>query len=494
MRANAAWSHQSRLRWLTTFLVVVATAAIALGLGWTFAIFSLVNDTDTQLTYEQSAFSATRLYDATMTMDAAMAAQTGDSIWIDRYNVAEAELKRALEVALDCDACSSVTGLVATNAANDQLVRLERQALALVAAGDLPGAQFVMASGEYLQSKRDYAQSLNAAEAAFRTDVTARSEQFRLLIGVQVVFTLVLLLVVVLLSRTIASRALRAQDIARALMDAAVIGLARVGPDGVIVYANPALERLAGVGERGLVGSRLRDHFVADDRAEVDHAIVRAAAGDELTAPRLRLATEHETDCWVELVGAPMDRRRGHVVMQVLDVTEAARAQAELLHLARHDVLTGVSNRAVLADRLSRLGDDRRGAGGGAAVLFCDVDRLKAINDQYGHAAGDLALRAVATRLTESVRATDEVVRFGGDEFVILLMNMVDEEHLRLVADKLRASLGPALKLDELMVDITVSIGGTMLREDEDPQLALARADRALYEAKRGGRNRTELY
>lgn len=162
----------------------------------------------------------------------------------------------------------------------------------------------------------------------------------------------------------------------------------------------------------------------------------------------------------------------------------------KLERLSRTDQLTGLGNRRDLEIRLAEAHARSARHGERYALMLVDLDRFKSLNDNYGHEAGDAALRETARRLTSSLRSEDSVYRWGGEEFVILLSNATIEtalESARRLWSALRSTPLP------LSGTLTASIGLTMLRPDESSQDAVARADIALYRAKDAGRDRIEL-
>ena len=177
------------------------------------------------------------------------------------------------------------------------------------------------------------------------------------------------------------------------------------------------------------------------------------------------------------------------------DVTAQREAAEALSHLALHDPLTALPNRSLFMDRLAqalhRL--DRRERV--LAVLFVDLDRFKAINDRFGHAAGDETLLAVGGRLREVLRPHDTVARLGGDEFVVLCEDLEDDRAAVRVAERVLAALGrPILCADHTVVS-SASIGIALTRRsDTTPDALLRDADMAMYRAKETGRNRIEVF
>ncbi|RZS91715.1 diguanylate cyclase (GGDEF)-like protein [Motilibacter rhizosphaerae] len=157
-------------------------------------------------------------------------------------------------------------------------------------------------------------------------------------------------------------------------------------------------------------------------------------------------------------------------------VHEQARAHAQLAHLAAHDGLTGLANRRALTDAL----EERLATG--ALVLYLDLDGFKAVNDRYGHAAGDAVLVEVAERLRSLVRPDDVVARLGGDEFVVVCPGSADGEEL---AERVRSALGePVAYLSHALV-VGASTGVAVTRPGDDVDGLLRRADAEMYAAKR---------
>ena len=170
------------------------------------------------------------------------------------------------------------------------------------------------------------------------------------------------------------------------------------------------------------------------------------------------------------------------------DVSERRAAEARLAHLARHDGLTGLPNRLLFSERLAgSLARARRGDG--IAMLRLNLDRFKLINDAFGHAAGDALLRLVADRLSAATRETDLVVRFGGDEFVIVQEKSHQPGEATTLAKRLVEIMAQSFPVDGQEVTIGVSIGIALSMDGQETGDALLkRADLALYRAKNDGR------
>lgn len=170
---------------------------------------------------------------------------------------------------------------------------------------------------------------------------------------------------------------------------------------------------------------------------------------------------------------------------------ELKRSEDHLRQLAYHDGLTGLPNRDRFMARLEdviqwAIDQDKL-----VAVLFLDLDGFKHINDTYGHTVGDLLLKAVARRLAGSLRNSDVVGRFGGDEFVVLLPGIPSLEDVEIVARKLISAITQPFVLEEHQIDITTSIGISLFPSDAQlPQDLVEKADQAMYQAKELGKNR----
>ena len=188
------------------------------------------------------------------------------------------------------------------------------------------------------------------------------------------------------------------------------------------------------------------------------------------------------------------------LLLTARDISELKEAQAQVQHLAYHDSLTNLPNRALLLDRLTQQisllkRHDLRGA-----LLFIDLDHFKHINDSLGHPVGDAVLKLITARLEASVRQEDTVARLGGDQFVVLISGLEGKrsavvKQVRALADKLRRLLAEPMQLDGHQLQVTPSIGIALIPDHGDtPADLLKRADIALYRAKDLGRNTIQLF
>jgi diguanylate cyclase (GGDEF)-like protein/PAS domain S-box-containing protein len=211
----------------------------------------------------------------------------------------------------------------------------------------------------------------------------------------------------------------------------------------------------------------------------------------------LRVVQRDGADQWlaVRLVNLLDDPDIGGVVVNLHDISDRKRAEAELAHQAFHDGLTGLANRALFTDRVEQALRRNSRDGAQAAVLFLDLDAFKAVNDSLGHAVGDDLLRAVARRLEASVRAGDTVARLGGDEFAVLVEQatgvMAEAEF---VADRILAALQRPVTLGGQALVANASVGIAVSDPAATSASLLRDADVAMYKAKAAGKGRRVLY
>jgi diguanylate cyclase (GGDEF)-like protein len=193
----------------------------------------------------------------------------------------------------------------------------------------------------------------------------------------------------------------------------------------------------------------------------------------------------------------------GSLVRIIREFDETRRAlqlrlreeQASLAHQALHDQLTGLPNRTLFTDRLRQSARSLQRKGRGAMLLYLDLDNFKAINDRFGHEAGDCLLVETAARLQQLIRSADTVGRLGGDEFVVLADDLDDPESAaRSLAKRIHLSMQAPVSVGDRQLHTSVSIGIAEVEAGSDPEINLTRADAATYQAKRGGPARYEYY
>jgi diguanylate cyclase (GGDEF)-like protein len=179
----------------------------------------------------------------------------------------------------------------------------------------------------------------------------------------------------------------------------------------------------------------------------------------------------------------------------VQDVTERKVLEERLEYQAFHDPLTDLANRTLLTDRLGHALAQTGRRSTKVAVLFMDLDNFKYVNDSLGHEVGDRLLVAVAGRVKGCLRSEDTIARFGGDEFIILLEDITDEDEATAAAESIARTLRPPLAIDGHEIFVTISIGIAFGGSAEDrPEGLLRKADVAMYRAKDKGRDRYEVF
>jgi diguanylate cyclase (GGDEF)-like protein/PAS domain S-box-containing protein len=289
------------------------------------------------------------------------------------------------------------------------------------------------------------------------------------------------------------ARAAASEERFRAVAEGSPVGIYEADTDLTIVYANQETERLFGHGVQGLSARDLLAQVDARDRAAARTVIQQVTTGGRAgTELRLRI-DGHER--WVRWIAAPVHNRDGRVsglLASTVDITASKRAEEALAREATHDPLTGLPNRRLLFDRLdSELAAHTR-RGGRLAVLFVDLDRFKAVNDTLGHEAGDAVLVSIAERLRRAMRAGDTIARFGGDEFVAVLVDACSPAVIDAASSRVLAAVDTPVDAgrgDE--VTVTASIGVAVSGAGDDADELIRRADAAMYRAKADGRSRT---
>ena len=241
------------------------------------------------------------------------------------------------------------------------------------------------------------------------------------------------------------------------------------------------------------------DWFLArvhpDDRDAVREVLAGARRGEPFALDH-RIGRADGQVRWVHCRGRAVDNESGAVrtvVGTCQDVTETRAAQERLLHTALHDPLTGTANRALLRERMTHAFERRRRNRSAISLLFVDVDDLKAVNDNLGHAAGDALLQGVAVRLQAGIRPGDTVARLGGDEFVLILEDATEETAVG-VAERVLQSLRTPFTVLGTQVDSSVSIGVAVAGPNGATEGLLSTADAAVYAAKSAGKNRYAVY
>jgi diguanylate cyclase (GGDEF)-like protein/PAS domain S-box-containing protein len=278
-------------------------------------------------------------------------------------------------------------------------------------------------------------------------------------------------------------------DLLRAFVEATDALVCITDSTGRILLANRALERFTGHAADELRGRWFWDVFVVPEHVVLaQDAVERAMAtgtaypqeGDWLTVDGERRRVAMRNTVLADDDGLPYA-----LACVGLDVTDDRRREERLHQRAQTDLLTGIANRGALFDALHR----RLEEGPGCAILFCDLDQFKQVNDEHGHAVGDRILAEVASRLVGLAAPEDLVARFGGDEFVILCPTP-DEAALSELAQRVAAEVGRPFAGPEGPLTLGVSVGIAIGRTGESGDELIGRADRAMYGVKTHQRRR----
>lgn len=293
--------------------------------------------------------------------------------------------------------------------------------------------------------------------------------------------------------------------------EAAPVGMALVDFSERRVFVNGALRRLLGDDESGN-----RDDLVEalcssgriDRRAFA--SLIGAASVEAFEMDLSRLCRGEISEFKFEeslvhssgheipaAIGASLVRDDSgdpyYLIVQVEDMTAQKRRESELARAATHDVLTGLANRALLVERLGQALARGERHGSGVAVLFCDLDNLKAVNDRFGHSIGDEVLAALAFTISQAVRTEDLVARFGGDEFVVLCEDLAGEQEACAIAERIVNSVARGVDVSVGHLDAAITVGIAVAGRHERPGQIIRRADTAMYHGKHAGGNRCEL-
>lgn len=272
---------------------------------------------------------------------------------------------------------------------------------------------------------------------------------------------------------------------------------------GKISYLNRTAETMTGWPLKEALGLSLEEVFTvidADSRQAPPNPVRRALrANKTVKLPSNCLLVKRDgTEIPIEDSIAPIRNRLGAISGAVIvfhDVSEARAMAKKILHMAQHDVLTGLANRTLLTERLTRALGLAKRKQKKIGLLFIDIDNFKHINDSRGHAVGDRLLQIIARRLESVVRITDTVCRQGGDEFVVLLTEIEHSEDAAHVAEKMIAAFAVPQQIHEQPIAVTLSIGISLYPKDgSDVDALFQRADNAMYRAKVCGRNNYQFY
>ena len=286
----------------------------------------------------------------------------------------------------------------------------------------------------------------------------------------------------------------------RNAFDYAPIGMALISTRGKILKVNRAFCETAGYSDEELLQMDFRK--MIDDRDLDSFNINLSKLIDETEQScrmEMRIGNKRNEIRWL-LSGSSLVHdesvKSSYFIFQFQDITDKKRAEEQLVYDALHDALTGLPNRVLFLDRLqTAFRRAKRHFDNHFAVFYLDFDRFKLVNDSFGHQVGDELLQKIAGRLKTILRASDTVARLGGDEFTMLVEEISGIDEAKQTAERIREGMAKPFDLNGTDFFATVSIGiAGWTRDCKNPEFLMRDADTALYQAKRLGRNRFEIF
>lgn len=289
------------------------------------------------------------------------------------------------------------------------------------------------------------------------------------------------------------------QAVIRNVMD----GIITINESGQILGFNPAAEKIFGHLQQDILGQNVKLLMPESMGSEHDAYLsryVRTGHSAILGVPvrEVMAVRKGGEEFPLELsVSEMMLAGQRYFIGIARDITERRIAEEKIAHLAHHDYLTDLPNRALFLDRLERAITLAQRNQQRVAILFLDLDGFKKVNDTLGHSAGDLLLQGVALRLRGTVRTSDTVARVGGDEFTLVMNNIGTHENVSLMANKIVVALSAPFELtgQSAPCHIGCSVGISLFPEDsENSETLLKQADEAMYAAKQSRNNTYRFY
>lgn len=265
--------------------------------------------------------------------------------------------------------------------------------------------------------------------------------------------------------------------------------------DGTIEWMNDALTEFSGYPAEALIGQSPRIFNSDQHDAAFWHEMWQTVQAGQVW--RGDIVNRHRDGSLYTVTQnvSPLYDYAGkltHFLAVQQDISEKKRLEQEIRFMAYHDALTGLPNRVLFQDRVQQAIVQAQRSRNQLALMYMDLDGFKAVNDTCGHAQGDELLRQVAERMKASVRSGDTVARLAGDEFTVLLLDVQGQSSVAQVAQKLLTSVAQPFDLGVgHVVEVTLSIGISLYPKDAgNGEILLNGADRAMYRAKNGGKNR----
>ena len=304
-------------------------------------------------------------------------------------------------------------------------------------------------------------------------------------------------LIVDITERAAAQRALReSEEYHRALFEESAIGLSLCTMEGELIEVNKAFAMILGRNVEETIGLNFLD-LTPEGYAERDHEQTAILEKGAVVGPYEKVFMRKDGQLVPVRVYVRVIEKGGvqYRWSSIEDISAYRQARARIEHMAFHDALTDLPNRELLVDRLHHAITVAKRTQTGIGVLFLDIDRFKNINDSLGHGAGDLLLKQVAERLTGDIREADTVARFGGDEFVVIAEQVVNELQPEALANKILKEMHKPFDINARELYVTASIGIAFCKAGAaGVETLIAQADAAMYFAKESGRNNYQVY
>ncbi len=286
----------------------------------------------------------------------------------------------------------------------------------------------------------------------------------------------------------------------RSAFNYAPIGIALVSPDGKWLKVNRALSEILGYTEEEFLAADFQSMIFQADLGDTLIKLHELLSGKTPTC-QLEQRYVHKTGkmvwtAWSVSTASDLRETRPNLIFQIQDITEKKSAEEKLQHEATHDTLTKLPNRAYFMTRLElALNKSKENSAYQVSVLFIDLDRFKVVNDSLGHLIGDLLLIGISERLRECLRPNDLVARLGGDEFTILVEGTYEMGEVVRIAERLREKFVNPFDLNGHEIYSSASIGILHASANHlTPQDIMRDADTAMYQAKRAGKARHEVF
>ncbi|MGE4404902.1 diguanylate cyclase domain-containing protein [Pseudomonas sp.] len=284
------------------------------------------------------------------------------------------------------------------------------------------------------------------------------------------------------------------RQLAEALFRNAHEGIVIADAAGKILQVNPTFRRITGYSQQELRGYRLQAlQSVLQSAGHHTCAWQELEQKDHCSGEfrgRHKNGSEYHSHLSVQVVRDVRNRIRHHILF-LSDYSSMALRQKHLERIAHYDALTQLPNRILLAERMDQALLRSRRSGKPLAIAFIDLDGFKPINDIHDHKQGDRLLQIISARLRATLRETDTLARFGGDEFVALLADLQHPDDCQTVLERMIAAASEPLMIGDASVRLSASIGVALApRHGETGEALIEKADQAMYRAKRAGGNR----